>query len=499
MNLTAAANVGISRPKGKKQLYKKDYKTNDIIELVQDVVSENAKDTAGFAQMFPATVAGLKQLFDFVHASFTYVEDPAGSQWVQTPAYLWQSKRGDCKSYTVFISSILQNIRVPHLIRYVAYGTSQYRHVYPVALLDGKELPMDVVWRKQEGGAFGQEKPYTKKKDFKMEGLYKLGNTYDEAAIIGQLTQTLTEIEQATASIPNVVNAGPGDLTTKSEGELERFILADRYRILGKMEPNPQKAGQYLAAARALEKGDIAGIGSLQNDPFGQQVAQILERTAKATAPAFPPFTVHIPNPIPPGVTGLFKSVGNFIKKVGNAISDAFKTFVNWIFKGIGKKMGPFFIFQFLRKNVIKSPKIKARLQAQDKAYNFIKKAGKFDDAKLKGIMLNGILETTGKTPKQIAEEGGAPQVGALPAIVGVVIKAIGFVVEVIQKIAGLFKKGSNEAGQIDQTTMSDPSLFEEEARLQRASGASPTGEGGGGFNPLLLAAAALPAIFLLK
>lgn len=502
MNYEAAANMGIAKPSGKKVLHKKEYKTGDIISLVQDVVKAHAHETKKFASLFEPTKQGLRAIFDFVDRNFSYVEDPAGNQWVQTPAHLWSSKQGDCKSYTVFISSILQNIGVPHFIRYVAYHTKEYRHVYPVAILNGVEVPMDVVWKKQEGGKFGQEKPYTRKKDFKMAGLYKLASTQniDEAAIIGQLQQTLADIEQQTASIPNLIDSGPGDVTQMSEGELERFLMADRYRIVSKIETDPKKSAQYADAARAIEKGDIAGLGSTSE--LSKQVELILAKTATKTKPAFSPFTVEIPNPVPPHLRGFFKNIGKFIKKVGKAVSNAFKSFVNWIFKGVGKSMGPFFIYRLLKnRHRVKSGKIKARLAEQDKAYNFIKKLGKFDDSKLQALMLNGVLEKTGQTPEQIAASAGVPQIGALPlaAIAGVVVKAIQFVIQVIQKIARLFKGNSQEAGRVDQSTMSDPSLFEEEARLQAAA-TSPSGQGGGGVSPLAIAAGLIPAtIFLLR
>ncbi|MEM9259799.1 MAG: transglutaminase domain-containing protein, partial [Bacteroidota bacterium] len=248
----------------RKDLRKKSFRTNDIIQLVQEVIKTDVDDTEVLAQQFSPTKEGLRALFELVDRSFRYEEDPPGSQWVQTPSYLWNTRVGDCKSYTVFISSVLQNIGLPHLIRYAAYGTRQYRHVYPVALLDGEKIPLDVVWKKQEGGPFGQEKPYTKKKDFRVEGLYKLGNSrgFTEEAIIGQLKSDLEQIQAVSDSIPNTIEAGMGDVTQMSAGELDRLIMADRYRTLAGITDHGGKKGQYLDAARAMEQGDIAGIGS---------------------------------------------------------------------------------------------------------------------------------------------------------------------------------------------------------------------------------------------
>jgi len=111
--------------------------------------------------------------------------------------------------------------------------------------------------------------------------------------------------------------------------------------------------------------------------------------------------------------------------------------------------------------------------------------------------MENGVKQQTGMSTLEIAAEGGVSQIGALPAI-PVILKALGAVVQVINKIASIFKKNKAEAGPVDETTMSDLSLFEEEERLQRQSNSSASGGGGGGSAGLLAAGAAALAIFAL-
>ena len=168
---TARANQKIKPAVLTKQLRRKDYRTRHIIDLVNEVLETDKDDTEAFAQEFTRNEFGLRDLFNFVDLTFRYVEDPKFNQWVQTPSYMyWVEKEGDCKSFTVFISSVLSNMGIPHIIRYVAYGTKDVKHVYPVALLNGRQIPMDVVYKKQQGGRFGTEKPYTKKIDFKVEG-----------------------------------------------------------------------------------------------------------------------------------------------------------------------------------------------------------------------------------------------------------------------------------------------------------------------------------------
>ncbi|MEM6397776.1 MAG: hypothetical protein AAF741_15615 [Bacteroidota bacterium] len=503
--MIGTASTDIAAPRPNRTLSKKRYTTNDIVQLVQRVVKDHAGDTARFAKRFSADEQGLRRLFDFVDQNFRYVEDPAGSQWVQTPAWLNEHKEGDCKSFTVFISSVLQNMGIDHIIRYVAYGTRQLRHVYPVAIMEGKEMPLDVVWKKQDGGRFGAEKPYTRKKDFKVRGLYKLGNVahtnIDEAAIIGQLENTLESVEQVSASIPDLVNEGMGDVTQMSKGEAERLIWADRFSIYAEKEPNASKAHQYRAAAKAMEQGDIGSISGIGSTSFRGQVVEILAKTAQMNQKAFEPFTVQIPNPVPPHLRGFFKGIGKFFKKVGKAIGNVFKKFVNWMFKGAAQSMGPFFLFRFLKRNLIKSPKIRKRMEQQDKTYTMIRRLGKFDSKQFDGLLKNGVVKHMNYSPEDIfgrvgLEEGGK-KVSAAPAaapflgkLVGFVVKAIGFVIKVVKKVVGIFKKKrKDEAGQIDENTMSDPRLLEEEVK-ERERGA-----GGGGSSLLPLAAAGVAVL----
>lgn len=490
-------------------LRKRKYNTNDIVSLTQEVLYTDVDDTSEFARLFSRDLAGMMAIFQFVDRHIYYVEDPNKNQWVQTPSFLWYRRIGDCKSLTVFISSILQNLGIPHYIRYVSYNPNillprryrPYTHVYPVAILDGREVPIDVVWKKQEGGRFGAEKPYIHKKDFKVEGLYKLGNVGMNAQeYIGQVQTTINQLESALADVPDeIINAGPGDITQMTKGELDRYLWEDRYNILAEQERDPVVADKYRSAATAMRTGSLAGIGNAQDDAFARQVQSILQQTVQDRRPAFEPFTLQIPNPVAGQVKGFFQDIGKFFKKVGETFANLFKKFVNWIFKGVGKAMGPYFIFLFAKKNKVKSPEIRRRIAEQEKTFNFIRKIGRFDENQLKGLALNGIKEKTGLTPQEIFATGNTPQIAGLAAIVAFVVKAIGFVIQVVQKIASLFKKKESEAGEIGEGNMSDVTLLDQEAELQQAAGTPGAVEDQSGSGGSILPWAALAVPFLIR
>lgn len=499
-------------------LKKRDFNTDDIIAQVQEVIYTDADDTQRLAARYPRTVEGLRQLYRDVYNRIRYVEDPNFYQWVQTPSFLWHhSRRGDCKSLTVFISSVLQNMGIPHLIRYTSYDFSPWRperkkkfkHVYPVALLNGREIPMDIVYQKQENGRFGTEKPFARKRDIAVErGLYKLGTTQSEQDYVRRVEETFAEMKAAMADIPDeIVSAGGGDITQMTAGELERDMWRDRFEIFARHEGNLQVASRYRDAAVAMQRGSIAGLRGLYDDELGRQVEGILRETDYKTAPAFQDFELKIEAPEAVKMSGLFQDIGKFFKKVGETFSDLFNKFVNWIWKGPAKDMGPYYLFLFADEGKVLSPEIRRRIREQKKSFDHIAQKGKFNTAQLRGVMLNGIKDKTGLSPKEIfAEAGEASRIGALPAILiqigGIVLKAIGWVIKIIEKIVNLFKSKKSDAGIIDETTMSDVKLLEEEARLQaNATKGSGTGSGegsGGGGSAGLLASLAigLPLLF---
>lgn len=443
-----------------KRLVKVDYDTSDIIELVQNVLEDDRDDTEGLAKTIPVNRRGLRWLFNHVDNRITYNEDPQFNQWVQTPSYLYHKTReGDCKSYTVFISSVLYNMGVPHYIRYTAYGTKDFRHVYPVAILNGREIPMDVVWKVQEGGRFGKEKSFTKKKDFYVDGLYKLGTT---KAAQQSAQSTISQLEAVLADIPDsIITDGVGDITKMTSGQLDRVIMKEQLEIFASQSTGKERQ-LYLRGLAAIRRGKVAGIGNLYQTRFGASLEQFLRNTAYDNALAFQPFTLAIPSKAVVNGFNPFKAIGKVFKKL-------FAKLVNWIYKGPARKMAPYFLFTFINKST-SSKEINRRKAEQQKTYDWIKKAGRFDDKKLRGLIFNQIKSDTGMTPQEILNKGAEKTIAALPAGLAAkfapkVLKALGLVVEVIKKITGLFKKKKEEvaeAGEVTAANAPDLELLEE-------------------------------------
>ena len=192
--------------------------TADIITEVMDCyydtigqTTEAAKYLTGATDLDSAMNAA-KFCDDFVK----YKIDPNGVQWVRTPARLFKDGKGDCKSYSILINSCLANMGIPHLFRFVSYdNSSDYSHVYPVAIIDGEECPLDVVAWQLRRIQFGKELQYKRKKDMagttRISRLCGIGDAdemqyvvhsseYNTGKVAQNYLESLIDLEQARAN-----------------------------------------------------------------------------------------------------------------------------------------------------------------------------------------------------------------------------------------------------------------------------------------------------------
>lgn len=140
-------------------------KVKDIIQAIlnADQVS------ASFTKKFAGSLVGrnkrqtLKNIWSFVKNEIEYRRDEAGYEVIKSPGRTWKDRHGDCKSFSVFIGAILQNLGIKYKYRVAFYDpkTPEQGHIYPVALIGGKEIILDAVHNR-----FDEEVRYWKKKDY---------------------------------------------------------------------------------------------------------------------------------------------------------------------------------------------------------------------------------------------------------------------------------------------------------------------------------------------
>ena len=207
-------------------------------------VKRSKKQTEAFAATYNE-FKGPKSFYDlwhFVKYNIDYQEDEDGYQWIQSPSALYKKRVGDCKSFTVFISSVLQNWGIEHVIRFVSYSKydKDVTHVYVVARYKGKQYIIDSTI-----DHYNQEiTPYYHKKDYKIMP--------EVAYISGVHTPQRTQ---------QTFRKGPGasraiKMVGRTEGELYLQLMHRRLEISNFF--NPQN---YAANKKAMDLIDKAIVG----------------------------------------------------------------------------------------------------------------------------------------------------------------------------------------------------------------------------------------------
>lgn len=152
-----------------KKTFVKKGVTEDIVDAVVDCYSRNIENVPSslldiVRSSDPYETA--HNLWEWVAENVRYKKDPEGEQWIKTPSRLIYDASGDCKSMTILICAALSRLGIKNKFRFVSYDkTRNYTHVYPVAIIDHDEVPVDVVAYIQKGADFGTEIKFNKKKD----------------------------------------------------------------------------------------------------------------------------------------------------------------------------------------------------------------------------------------------------------------------------------------------------------------------------------------------
>lgn len=133
MNLKQLADLKIKKADNNNVLFYADGVTEDIIKTILT----GHKKSAGNTYLFAKHLKGKNKqqtcynIWRFIRSNIQYQIDPPGQQFVKSPSRLWETKIGDCKSFSLFAASILQNLNIPYGFRFVSYsGVKRYTHVY---------------------------------------------------------------------------------------------------------------------------------------------------------------------------------------------------------------------------------------------------------------------------------------------------------------------------------------------------------------------------------
>ena len=177
-------------------VYKSKADNKDIRDLLVKLVPKAKAQMGTFAQKFKGRTQQetCKNIFDYIKSNFTYVAD-GGEQIIKLPSALLRKRVGDCKSYSLFTASILENLKIPYKFVYTSYSANPIpQHVYVVT---ENGCIIDVVY-----GIFNQEKKPTYKYTQDMNVRYMSGISGDCScdSQMGKITIISKDKRQAAAA-----------------------------------------------------------------------------------------------------------------------------------------------------------------------------------------------------------------------------------------------------------------------------------------------------------
>jgi predicted transglutaminase-like cysteine proteinase len=412
------------QPSTGETVFYKDGNTVDIQNMIFKVNKDRIwEQTREFSKQFEPTRASLRELWRFVKYEIQYKEDPDGKQYVQYPSRLWYNRQGDCKSFTLFIVSVLQNLGVPYTIRFTRYEAGAVTHVYPVAHLPEGDVILDAVWT-----SFDSEKTYYgKAQNFKFQKKKNMAEIYALKGFgVGSVSSDtlLRQWERATADIdPSVVNTG-GDVTQMSEIEFYKFLGFGVNRI-----GSTDTSGKAFSLPLVFNTPSVSGIGK----------GKIKEAA---------------------------KKVKEKVKEVASKLKEQWSKLVNWLFKGALDKAAPFFLFTFLKNKL--SDRIATKVSQQNRILDFIAKVAEIDRQKIDATLRAAIVKQQGKQPEQILNAAAGGNIAGIGVIDPVTISAaFKVLLDIIQKIMAFFKakKEAQAAPTIDASSGSDLSELKNAAK----------------------------------
>lgn len=437
----AFADIWIKDPSFSDNHIKNNYVTQDIVKAVLQANREGWRDTKEFSKrlVFKNLEDISKQLFDFLLFEIIYKEDDFGSQVVKKPSALWYHKQGDCKSYTIFVTSVMQNLGIPYTIRFVSYAIpNKFTHVYPIAHGKDKDIIIDAVYKK-----FNKEKPYKFKKDYTMKGLHIIGATGEKKSpTMLNFKKPVDELSEADLELEII----------RQRAEIEKEIVGEM-RGIGSTKYNEYQrfCNGINAIIAAVDNNDLSYINGFiagHPDTIGKlKLKKLIKKITKPVKKA----TKAVLKPAKKVVKAAAKGAKAVVKTVAKVVTAPIRLATKGILEIYLPKAAPSFLYLFVNdQNLINKMPTKARTKRakQAKFADFVVNVVGMKRNHFMGIIRNGIMKRYKMSPeKKISQLMGVPESqikGHAMGNIGIIDDIVKGGIELIKLISKIFKKSTS-------------------------------------------------------
>ena len=229
-----------------------DGEVGDTIKVTEQVVWKYINDTKKAAELLrqPKMEDTLNAIWQFLYHNIQYQLDKPGLEELRRPARAWADRISgiDCDCFSIFCSSILTNMGIPHKFRITRYSQEHWQHIYVIVpkVKDRGYWTIDAVL-----GRFNYEKPYTQKMDYTMSlngiKIAVLSGVEDNSPAAADTGRIVMNSMQLAAANNVALNAAIFGVDLQGLG-----ILAGEEYLLGGVKDADIEKGlyRYLVATR---------------------------------------------------------------------------------------------------------------------------------------------------------------------------------------------------------------------------------------------------------
>lgn len=228
------------------------------VSFIPKVVQDTLQQTKHIAQRLKANsiYETCKNIWHFVYNYINYKKDQDGYEQIRSPARAWHDRQQgvDCDCYSVFMSSILTNLGIPHILRITKYHRDYFQHIYPVVPDGSKNITIDCVTDK-----FDYEVPYSEKKDYPMDLQYLNGFDGDGMEELGKVLKKNIAKNKVTSPVKKAVAPKLSKKAIKKAAKSNPANSATPAPA-GSSVPAPKKKGFFKKVLNVVNKVNPATV-----------------------------------------------------------------------------------------------------------------------------------------------------------------------------------------------------------------------------------------------